>query len=245
MREVTYANAPVRVRGDLPTAHQNAWRRLAEAGTWWAGSERVAIAAEARNAERCRLCRQREATPAANAREGEHDSLGALPEAAVEVIHRLACTPARLSRTWFEKVLASGLSDAEYVELVSVVATLVSIDGFCRALGVPPHPLPEPVPGEPSRYRPPQALPEGAWVPMIARDRASGREADLYQGGRTGNVLRALSLVPDEVRALRELSAAHYLSFEQMLDLRAGRSLDRQQIELLAGRVSALNECFY
>jgi len=29
------------------------------------------------------------------------------------------------------------------------------------------------------------------------------------------------------------------------MDLTAGRSLDRAQIELIAGRVSALNECFY
>jgi hypothetical protein len=32
---------------------------------------------------------------------------------------------------------------------------------------------------------------------------------------------------------------------EQMLDLGAGRTLDRAQLELVAGRVSALRECFY
>jgi AhpD family alkylhydroperoxidase len=30
-----------------------------------------------------------------------------------------------------------------------------------------------------------------------------------------------------------------------MMDLGAGRALDRAQMELIAGRVSALNECFY
>ncbi len=63
--------------------------------------------------------------------------------------------------------------------------------------------------------------------------------------GRIANVLRALSLVPEEVRELRDLSAAQYLSPDQLVDLRAGRVLDRAQMELLAGRVSALNECFY
>jgi hypothetical protein len=47
------------------------------------------------------------------------------------------------------------------------------------------------------------------------------------------------------VRTLKDLSAAHYLSPEKMVDLTAGRSLDRSQMELIAGRVSALNECFY
>ena len=245
MSEVSFADAPVPVRSDLLAAHRNAWRRIAAPGTWWNGRERVAMAAETRNAAGCALCRRREAEPAANARAGEHDSLGGLPAAAVEVVHRVASSPGRLSRAWYDRALAGGLSDAQYVEIVAVVATVMNLDTFHFALGMALHPLPASAPGEPSRNRPSGALPEGAWVPMIAAHRAIGDEADLYPGGRTGNVLRALSLVPNEVRALRELSAAHYLSFEQMLDLRAGRSLDRMQIELLAGRVSALNECFY
>jgi hypothetical protein len=82
-------------------------------------------------------------------------------------------------------------------------------------------------------------------VPTIGFLRARGAEADLYDGKPTGNVMTALSLVPDEVRTLKDLSAAHYLSPEKMIDLGAGRSLDRAQIELIAARVSVLNECFY
>ena len=58
-------------------------------------------------------------------------------------------------------------------------------------------------------------------------------------------VIRALSLVPAEVRAWSELSAAQYLSPEQMRSFDSIRAIDRSQIELVAGRVSALNECFY
>ena len=64
-------------------------------------------------------------------------------------------------------------------------------------------------------------------------------------GGRSANVIRALSLVPEEVRAWIELADTQYLSREEMIDLGASRALDRSQIELVAGRVSALNECFY
>jgi hypothetical protein len=31
-----------------------------------------------------------------------------------------------------------------------VVVTVVSVDAFCRALGLDPHPLPSPLPGEPT-----------------------------------------------------------------------------------------------
>jgi alkylhydroperoxidase family enzyme len=243
--EISFAEAPVPMREDIPAAHGRAWKRLAEPGTWWNGAERVAIAAEVRQAPHCSLCKERKAALSPQAVEGRHQRLGTLPEAAVEVVHQVVTDPGRLSRTWFEKTLATGLSDAQYVEIVGVVVSVVSIDALCRGLGVPPHPLPEPLPGEPSRRRPPQAEPEGAWVPMIGQGRASGAEADLFGGARTGNVIRALSLVPDEVRALRDLSAAHYLPERQMTDLGAGRALDRAQMELIAGRVSALNECFY
>ena len=57
--------------------------------------------------------------------------------------------------------------------------------------------------------------------------------------------MRALSLVPDEVRMLRRLSEAHYLPIEKIPDPTCHRALDRMQMELVAARVSALNECFY
>ena len=126
-----------------------------------------------------------------------------------------------------------------------MLVTVISIDAFCRGIGVPLHPLPEPRAGEPARLRPAAARDEGAWVPMLPPDAATGDLADLWRRGRSANVIRALSLVPDEVRGLRELSSAHYLGFEEMMDLRAGKALDRLQIELVAGRVSALRECFY
>ena len=59
-------------------------------------------------------------------------------------------------------------------------------------------------------------------------------------------MIRALSLVPDEVRTLKDLSAAHYLPADRVADPRARcENLSRAQMELLAARVSALRECFY
>jgi hypothetical protein len=243
--EVSYAESPLPMRQDLVDAHQRAWQRLARAGTWWTGAERVAIAAEVRNAARCRACSERKSALSPAAVTTPHAAVSGLRPAALDAVHRITRDPARLTKSWYEKTLASGLSDAEYVELVGVVVTVVSIDSFCRGLGVPPHPLPEPVPGEPTRYRPATAVLEGAWTATIPAAAVGGAEADLWSPGRTGNVIRALSLVPDEVRELSQLGAAHYLPFNRMMDLRAARAIDRMQIELLAARVSALRECFY
>ena len=56
--------------------------------------------------------------------------------------------------------------------------------------------------------------------------------------------MRALSLVPDEVRTLYDLSAAHYPMVRCATQCLTG-VLNRMQIELIAGRVSALRQCFY
>jgi hypothetical protein len=232
VQALRYDAAPIPVRADLPAAQARAWQRIAAPGTWWTGAERVAIAAETRAAARCPLCRERKAALSPAAATGRHASESRLPAPAIEAVHRLATDPARLSKRWFEALLAQGLSDAAYVEIVGVVSTVINIDGFCRALGVAPHALPAPAPGEPSRVRPTDVGDQGAWVPMSP--------------GMFGNVLRALSLVPAEVFNLRDLSGAHYLDMARLTELgETGRALDRPQMELLAGRVSALRECFY
>ena len=239
-----YAGLTLPIPDAMRTAHRRAWERLAAPGDWWTGAERVAIAAEVRVARACALCRGRKAALSPHAVAGEHTATSVLPAPAVDATHRIASDPGRLTRAWYEKTLSDGLSDGHYVELLGVVVTVVNLDALHRALGVAPEPLPAPRAGEPSRQRPPTAL-EGAWVPLLALGSPQARE--LYAGRpRVPNVARALSLVPDAVRQLNELSAAHYLPIDDVIDPRARtRALSRAQMELVAGRVSALNECFY
>ena len=245
MSEIDYASASIKVRDDITEAHRLAWHRIGAPGTWWTGKERVAVAEEVRSALKCSLCKERKAALSPSAVQGSHDSPGVLPKGVVDVIHRVVTDPGRLSKEWYEQVLAGGLEDTHYVEIIGVVITVVSVDVFCRGVGVPAHPLPSPVDGEPSRRRPESAKPESAWVPMIAQGKEKGPEADLYREGNYPHVGRALSLVPDEVRGMKGLMGAQYVSVHQVIDVRVNRSISRAQMELVAGRVSALNGCFY
>lgn len=243
---IDYGSAALPVRAELGEAHREAWARLARPGSFWSGAERVAIAAEVRRAWDCPLCRERRQALSPEHAEGAHACGDALPGPAVEAVHRITTDPGRLSRAWRERLRAAGLDDGRYVELVGVLVTVVSVDAFCRGLGLPRHPLPEPRSGEPDRRRPPGLTEGEAWVPMLDPRRTGPAERDLFPGGRTANVLRALSLVPDEVRTLKRLSAAHYMLPAVMLDLSRGTAhLTRPQVELVAARVSALRECFY
>jgi hypothetical protein len=58
---------------------------------------------------------------------------------------------------------------------------------------------------------------------------------------------RGLSLVPDAARSARDLMLAHYMKYEQVVtDWKPrDRPISRSQMELVASRTSAKNDCFY
>jgi hypothetical protein len=172
----------------------------------------------------------------------------------VEQIHGIVSDPGRLTGRWFEAILAAGTPDTEYVEIVGVIATVVSIDTFCRAIGVAPHPLPQPRPGAPHRRRPRTAHQRGeAWVAMIHPKDLEGpidtdeeRVLARYWAGTSANIRRALSLVPEEAYAWFQLVETQYLKGPWMRDFKTEyRAITHAQIELIAGRISVLNQCFY
>jgi len=153
----------------------------------------------------------------------------ALPDGAIEATRLLAADPAAARRSWVENLAAGGLDLPRYVELLGVVGRLVAVDTFYEALGLPLEPLPGPRPGVPTGEIADDARPGRGWVPMI--------------GGTSIN--QALSLVPSENEELERLHGPMYLTFEQMSDLTFTRGLTRPQMELVAARTSAVNECFY
>lgn len=247
MTSISYSASNLPVRDDITAAHNRFWQRLAQPGTWFTGSQRVAIAAEVRNAHDCALCRRRKDALSPAHVEGTHDTCGELRDVVVEAAHRIATDSGRLTRNWFDQLIADGLSEGEYVEIIGTVGVMMEIDTFCVGIGVPNNELPEDLPGEPSHYRPPVTESDTAWVSMLPAGKATGAESDLWQRSQVANVERALSLVPDEVRTMNDISSAHYVALDQFMDFAGSPrgTLSRVQIELVAARVSALNGCFY
>ena len=247
MTTISYSDSEYPIRPDFEEAHNRFWKSLARPGAWWTGAERTAIAREARAAPGCGRCRAAKAALSPAGITGNHDRVSDLTEPAVEAVHRIVTDAARLTRSWYRRRLDSGLTDGHYVELVGIVVALASVDAFCRAMGLPPRPLPEPVAGEPSRYRPVRLATDEGWVPMVPSKNAGTPEEDLWPSGGGGNVIRAMSLVPDAVRTLNDLSSAHYLPNRNVRrsGVDRGGALTRSQMELIAGRVSALNQCYY
>lgn len=125
------------------------WDRLAHAGTWFTGTERVAIAAAARDAVH------------------DRSTTGVLPDATAEATRRVATHAATIRPVDIERWAEGGLDGWAYVEVVGIVSRLMALDATAFGLGRPEAPLPEPVAGEPSRIRPDDAELTTGWVPTV------------------------------------------------------------------------------
>ncbi len=246
-----YRNSPWPIRADLSEAFVYTWNKLAAPGTWLTGAQRVAIADAVRSAGACDLCGLRKAALSPFADQGQHQGQTqstALDARAYDLVHRLSTDASRLSESWLQQQLDERFGVDHYVELLSVVVAVVSIDAFHTALGLALEPLPAPQTGEPTRKRPQGVRSGTGWVPMLSSADATAEDADIYAGmRRDANVIKAMSLVPDGVRLLRKQSAAMYLEIDDIGNPASNgeRTLSRPQIELVASRVSALNDCFY
>ena len=234
------------IRPDLLRALETAWLTLATPGTWWSGGERIAIAAEARHAEACGLCRQRKDALSPYSAQGSHDSLDELPSEAVEVIHRLTTDAGRITERWVRQLADSRLGEERYVEIISIVAIITALDTFDRALGRSRRPLPAPVAGQPSRQRPAGAKRGLAWVSTLAPEDVGPNDPNPFPVHGDKNIHLAVSLVPQEVFNFFDLDVELYLKDHEIRDFsREYRAISHRQIELIAARVSAVNRCFY
>ncbi len=250
-----FNDGAIGIRPAQAEACDRAWRRLGQPGTWWTGAERVALLEAARAASECELCRRRKQALSPNMVEGAHAGNAMLPAAAIEAVHRLTTDPGRLTESWYRELLASGLSPHQYVELVGVVAMTTVVETFARAIGAAPPPLPPAQPGGPSRREPPGAAVSVAWAPTLPADRLTPELAELYGGirstlpsgawpattptaRRVGNVMLALSLVPDEQYAFSLFSSSALYRSPEL-------ALTDDQRELVASAASAYNDCFY
>ena len=234
------------VRDVIVNAHTAALASFAAPGTWWNAAQRCAIVTEARDA-RCGTGLQEPLDSDLS----RNVTDASLPKAAREVARQVAISTNDLDQSFFDQAIADGLTDTEYTETVGVVARASALDVFARGIGVPSRALPTPQGGEPSRQRPASAQNEGAWVQSIPGGRRGGQEAiDTYGSDNPQAapfVYRALSLVPEEVKGQIRNATAQYIRLEEFMnpEFTLDPSITRLQVELVAARVSVINQCFY
>ncbi len=246
MNEINYEKLPYAVRDDLVAAQNAAWGKIAAPGDWLDGQRRVNVAREVRQAFSCSLCAERKEALSPYAVDGTHDSATDLSSAEIDMIHRLATDPGRTSRKWVDDILAGGLSQEEYIEIVSIVCIVMVTDSFTRAVGAPDNPLPEPLTGGTAGYRSLAAQMHGTWLPYVEMADVAPEDGHLYDNPQEPPVVKALSLVPDAKRAFWNLADANYLPATEVFNLETDlRAINRMQMEVLAARVSSVHQCTY
>lgn len=212
-------------------AQREAIGAIGRPGDWLTGPQRVDVWRQARAAATNQLDQARRQALSPNAVDGSHAATELLPAASVEVAHRVASDPGRLTRAWADQQI-DALGEEVYTEVVGVTAIASVIDHFHRATGRPAPTLPTPEPGRPARTRPDGVGDVGAWVSQST-------------GATTANVSRTLSLVPVTNATWRALVDSHYSRGAEFLEPVWRRALTRPAVELIASRTTALNECFY
>ncbi|NND74572.1 MAG: hypothetical protein HKN44_06155 [Ilumatobacter sp.] len=196
--------------GDIGGVHDREWARLGRPGTWFTATQRVEIAAAARGGETT--------SPAQIA------------------ARQIYTDPAAIRRDWLADLEADGLTLAEYVEVLGIVARLRAFDTLLFGLGSAVRPLP-PARSEapPTRVRVDATI-NGAWVPTVG----------------IAFPPTVLSSVPAENEAMHDVHSVLYLAptpatdGHSMGNLRAARDgITRPQMEFIAARTSQLNDCFF
>lgn len=241
-----YDASPVVMRVDLAVALNRNHERLAQPGSWLDGAQRLAVVAEARHAWDCLLCRKRKSSVSPYSVDGNHDALGILAPAWVEVIHRVVTDPGRLSQRWYQEALDSGIAEDEIIEVISVTVQAVVTDCFTTAIGMETPSFPDAATGQPPRRHAPEARPGPGWAATIAPEDAGPDFVDFYDNESHFFIRRSLTLVPDETRRLWELLNALYMEDPRIYELEGlERGISRAQMEFLAARASALLGCYY
>jgi hypothetical protein len=238
-----YDNCRYPVRPEVTASHQASLDGFSRPGTWWTGAQRAEIVAETRRAR---------VDAGIQEADGWTDKgpggIADIPDAARAVARQIGVAPKDIGRDFYDGNVPDGLTDTEYVELVGICARVVDLDIFARGAGMPMANLADPEGGEPSRARPETAGDDTAFAPMVYNGRRGGDVGQaLYGGEMMPNILRATSLVPNECEDVKAIALAQYVSMDEFMNMNFSNdpAISRTQMELVAGRISAINECFY
>lgn len=202
------------------------WDHLGAPGAWWTGEQRIALAQEIRRAAPRPLWDR-----APELVDVGDDAVGPLSAFERALAERVAVQPSSIDHETY-LLIVERIGEDKYAELAAIASQLVPIDHLHDALGLEREPLPAARAGQITRERPDGLVDTVAFLPTMPADGLP-------------HVAVSLSLAQADNARRMLLVRAMYSgrSFGDMVWTH--RALSRPQIELVAARTSALNECFY
>lgn len=214
------------VNQDIVNSFRIVWDHLGRPGAWWTGPQRIAIAEHVRKSAPRPLW---DRPPALETLSDEANGELTIFEAAV--VERVAVSPSSINIETYEHIIQR-MGENKYAELAAVISQIVPIDHLHDALGLEREELPVPREGAITTERPSGLVTGVGFLPTLPTE-----------GLPHVAVALSLSLADNARRMLLVRAMYSGDSFNDMVWTH--RSLNRPQVELVAARTSALNECFY
>ena len=237
----TYSDSSFAIRADLAAVHSTTMESFSAPGTWFEAKERREIVALSRRARAERGFQIQDYTD-------EVQDID-LPSGTLKLIEMVSCEAEKIDKHFYLELVSNGLLAEQYVEIVGLVTRAMSVDTFCRSLGLSMCLLADARDGVPSKQLPDTATIDHAWVPIIPAGPKGGAPAQALYGETefVANIFSALSLVPDEASGVMQLGQTQYVEARDFQNFKFFRdeNFSRAQLELVAARISALNNCFY
>lgn len=214
------------VNQDIVNSFRIVWDHLGRPGAWWTGPQRIAIAEHVRKSAPRPLW---DRPPPLETLSDEANGELTIFEAAV--VERVAVSPSSINIETYEHIIQR-MGENKYAELAAVISQIVPIDHLHDALGLEREELPVPREGAITTERPSGLVTGIGFLPTLPTE-----------GLPHVAVALSLSLADNARRMLLVRAMYSGDSFNDMVWTH--RSLNRPQVELVAARTSALNECFY
>ena len=214
------------VNQDIVNSFRIVWDHLGRPGAWWTGPQRIAIAEHVRKSAPRPLW---DMPPPLETLSDEANGELTIFEAAV--VERVAVSPSSINIETYEHIIQR-MGENKYAELAAVISQIVPIDHLHDALGLEREELPVPREGAITTERPSGLVTGIGFLPTLPTE-----------GLPHVAVALSLSLADNARRMLLVRAMYSGDSFNDMVWTH--RSLNRPQVELVAARTSALNECFY
>lgn len=211
---------------EIINSFQIIWEYLGQPGAWWTGPQRIEIAEEVRRSAPRPLWDR--APLLADLPDTLNGELTLFEQAVVE---RVTVDPSSIDQATYDQIVER-IGEDKYAELASIVTQIVPIDHLHDALDIEREKLPLAAEGNIGMQRPIGLVNGVGFLPTLPTDGLPHVAVSL-----------GLALADNARRMLLVRAMYSGKSFGDMIWTH--RSLSRPQVELVAARTSALNECFY
>tara|TARA_Y100000741_G_scaffold151196_1_gene114109 strand:+ start:4049 stop:4723 length:675 start_codon:yes stop_codon:yes gene_type:complete len=202
------------------------WQNLGKPGAWWTGHQRIEIAQEVRNSSQPTLVER--VNDLSRYSHQETESLSPYVRA---VVRKIAYESSTIDKSAYDSIVEV-LGQDRYAELAAIITQVAPIFTLADILGYSREKLPTAHDGAPTKERPEDLVNDVAFLPTFSPNGLPHVAVSL-----------SLAQADNARRMLLVRSMYSGTNFGEMIW--EHRSLSRQQIELVAARTSAINECFY